>query len=566
MGLCRRSTVSGSELPPPFSTVSSTDPARRNEEYAPWQAESRSSQLRAMLAEFQDSLPRNQQYSQRNTDTHIMYKHTLASYTAMHMIYFLSVIVLHRVYLPFLPFRCTDPVGPLDEPVFPRDKYSLPDGFWRDSAKELFRAARQMMDLAITCQERGVLVETPLVGFAIYHATFVGVYAAHFGHMDQDDYLSSAKSLAHDLGSAGGLPGQGPVQTRKSLEILRDMKQRLTMAVGWYRTLHRLHNYYSKVKKDYRRNSRKLDLISPADGMEAHPNGIRSVRDGGTGVDDLKPLEKLFQDGGYAEDQIPEPGSLDDDGTGSFVPMNDRGVGTSDTGSNAVRSESGEGGDDGAAGARRESWVPVNSAMHGLPLPAGPDGERSRSDVDRRPSLPLPPTSRSVPSQYGLPSLQHHAHGTIPPPSTTKSGAHTTSPSLPSLTSPGAFASPPTSQPSSQYLCNPSTRLQPLNPWITSPQPQPPPPPYSQSLPPINATAQHGFAAMLPPPGVAGYTSTPASLTFEGADSYLYSASLGGDDVIAFVDGGSCEQWPTMTNSEVGHPTGWLSAVWNDLM
>ena len=515
-----------------------------------------------MLAEFQDSLPRNQQYSQRNTDTHIMYKHTLASYTAMHMIYFLSVIVLHRVYMPFMPFRCTDHVGPLDEPLL-RDKYSLPDSFWRDSARELFRAARQMMDLAITCQERGVLVETPLVGFAIYQATFVGVYATHFGHMDQDDYLSSSKSSAGDLGSAGTLPGQGPAQTRKSLEILRDMKQRLTMAVGWYRTIHRLHNYYSKIKRDFRRNSRKLDLISPADGMEPHPNGIRSVREGGTGMDELKLLEKLFQDFGHTEDQLPEPGSLDDDGTGSFVPVNDRGVGTSDTGSNAVRSESGEGGDgpmDGAAGARRESWVPVNSPMHGLPLPSGPDSERARSELDRRPSLPLPPTSRAP---YGLPSLQHHAHAAIPPPPTTKP-THTTSPNLPSLTSPGAFASPPTSQPSSQYLCNPPTRLQPINAWIASPQPQPPPPPYSQSLPPINPTAQHGFAAMLPPPGVAGYTSTPASMTFEGADSHLYSTSLGGDDVIAFVDGGSCNQWSTMTNSEVGHPTGWLSSVWND--
>lgn len=136
----------------------------RSELYAPWQTESRFAQLRSRLTEFQESLPRNLQYSQRNTDTHIMYKHSLASYTVMHVVYFLSVIVLHRAYIPFLPLRCSEPVGPLDEPTFPRDKYTLPEGFWRDSAKELFRAARLMMDLVATCQERGVLVETPPVG------------------------------------------------------------------------------------------------------------------------------------------------------------------------------------------------------------------------------------------------------------------------------------------------------------------------------------------------------------------------------------------------------------------
>jgi hypothetical protein len=45
----------------------------------------------------------------------------------------------------------------------------------------------------------------------------------------------------------------------------------------------------------------------------------------------------------------------------------------------------------------------------------------------------------------------------------------------------------------------------------------------------------------------------------------MWSASLGGDDVVAFLDGGSYEQWQSISNCEVGYPTGWLSAVWNDL-
>ncbi|KAK2801403.1 hypothetical protein FQN49_008910, partial [Arthroderma sp. PD_2] len=162
------------------------DGGRKSDQCPPWHHESRFNQLRDQLLEFQEGLYRNLQYSTRNTDTHIMYKNTLAPYALMHIIYFLSVIVLHRAYLPFLPLRPMDPQGPLDEPSYPPERYTVPDSFWKDSARELFRAARQMVELVRTCHERGVLMETPLVGFAIYNAAFMGVYAAHFNHMDQE--------------------------------------------------------------------------------------------------------------------------------------------------------------------------------------------------------------------------------------------------------------------------------------------------------------------------------------------------------------------------------------------
>jgi hypothetical protein len=480
-----------------------------------------------------------------------MYKHSLASYTVMHVAYFLSLIVLHRAYIPFLPLRCSEPVGPLDEPTFPRDKYAFPEGFWRDSTKELFRAARLMMDLVVTCQERGVLVETPLVGFAIYNAAFMGIYAAHFGHMDQEGYLSSTSSFNDGTTGSGAQP---QAQVRRSLDILRDMRQRLSMAAGWFRTLNRLNSYFVKVKKDFKINSRRSETIPAVDGVDAPSNGIRPVREGGLGGGqyEFKLLEKLFLDFGNIEDQIPEVGgALEEDGTGQVASLCDRGVAVSETGSNAVKSESGDSQVDGAG--RRESWVPVNNnPTHNVG--GVPDGERSRSEHDRRPSLPLP-ASRSLPPQspYSLPSLQHHSHNSI---------TSTASPSLPSLTSPGAFTSPPTNQPPpSQFLASGSNRLQPLNSWITSHQ-QPPPPPYSQSLPRINATAQHGFT-MLPPPGSVAYPTSPALV--DEVDYSMWSASLGGDDVVAFLDGGSYEQWPSISNCEVGYPTGWLSAVWNDL-
>lgn len=467
-----------------------------------------------MLGDFQDGLSRNLQYSPRNTETHIMYKNTLAPYTVMHVVYFLSVVVLHRAYIPFLPLRCSEPVGPLDEP-FPADKAGTPEGFWRESARDLFRAARQMIDLAVTCQERGALVENPLIGFAIYNAAFVGIYATHFPHMDQEGSLAR--------------PGEHGTHIRKALDILREMRPRLKMAAGWFRTLNRLHSYFAKVKRDFRRHSRRPDMPDDL-------NGIRPLREGGTGggLEEFKLLEKLFLDFGSIEDQLPEHDE-------ELLPV-DRTV--SDSGSNPVKSETEMGEVDGA-GARRESWVPVNSP--GMP-PPGP------GDRERRPSLPIPPT-RSIQSQspFPLPSLQHHPDGPL---------FNTSSPpNLPSLTpGPGPPVSyPPTSQPShSQYQTAPSSnRLQPINSWITRQQP----PPYSQSLPPINATT-HGLS-LLPPPGV-NHTATSPPIPTDPADQAIWSTSLGGDDVLAFLEG--CE-WDRLSmsmqmQSEMGSPGGWLSTVW----
>lgn len=557
----------------------------RNETCGPWQPESSFAKLRTKLAEFQESLPRKLQYSQRSTDGHSQNEHSLSAYMVMHVVYFLSLIVLHRAYLPFLPLRCSDPVGPLDEPTFPREQYSVPEGFWRESTRELFRAARNMMDLVIACQERGVLVETPLVGFAIYNAAFIGIYAAHFSHMDVDGYLSPRQALSP---TATGSTIQPQLATKKSLDILRDMRPRLGLAAGWFRTLNRLHSYFVKVKKDFGKSrSRSTDSI---DGSV----GLRPVRDGGLGggFEEFKLLEKIFLEFGNIDDQIPEAGSLDEDGAGTVTAASERGGGValSDTASNPVKSESGDSTMDGISQQKRESWVPVNSSKNLPPppplTPSASDGDIPRSDMDRRPSLPLPsrplqPQSSSSP--YSFPSIQQHQN----------SISSTASPNLPSLTSPSAFnpASVSNSQqpPStSQYGAPMSTnRLQPINSWISSHQQGPPPPPYSQSLPPINATSNsHSpYPPMLPLPGSAsasssgvtqqssamGYAPTPTPTTTimdTITDHYwpgLWSTSLGGDDVVAFLADGNFEQGQSIPSSEVGYPTGWLSALWNDL-
>ncbi|KAM5476100.1 hypothetical protein MauCBS54593_000783 [Microsporum audouinii] len=538
---------------------------RRSDQCPPWHHESRFNQLRDQLLEFQEGLYRNLQYSARNTDTHIMYKNSLAPYALMHIIYFLSVIVLHRAYLPFLPLRPMDPQGPLDEPSYPPERYSVPDGFWKDSARELFRAARQMVELVRTCHERGVLMETPLVGFAIYNAAFMGIYAAHFNHMDQEGYLC-LKPHSHDAAASPGgtamTVGAGSLaqaDVRKSIEILGEMRPRMKMAVGWFRTVHRLHGYFCKVKRDQKRPWK----MNGADGQQQHPSyhnnssnnnsrvGVQHNRHAcasqiaqNTLYEELRQLDKVLMDLGSTEDQTPEMSGSDDDVAAMLSANMVEQHHNSETANNIVKSEPGDGpdahhGSDGHAVngvLQRDSWVPVNSgspAAHSIgpisnaaaataPAAASTmimmangckeNGEKQASDCDRWPILPAPqqhqqhhPSTNapSAASSYSLPPFQGTYRDTPSSglPASPPSSAGTTLPPPVPSTSAVTATTPAASSPyfpatPSPSNSNPNHRLQAVQPWPTSRQP-PPPPPYSQSLPSLNLAAQQSFP--LPP-------------------------------------------------------------------
>lgn len=122
---------------------------------------------------FTESLPRDMTLTPANISAHITSR-TSTPYTMLHATILLCNMFLHREFIPFIPLRATKPEGPLDPPLFPKESYGVPADFWHNSARQLFKSARDLMDLVRTCQEWGVLVETPIVGFAIYVAAFIG--------------------------------------------------------------------------------------------------------------------------------------------------------------------------------------------------------------------------------------------------------------------------------------------------------------------------------------------------------------------------------------------------------
>ncbi|KAF2204838.1 hypothetical protein GQ43DRAFT_108989 [Delitschia confertaspora ATCC 74209] len=332
---------------------------RRVEKHPPWDHRSKFYNYQRQLSAFMDSLPRHLTLTQANISAHIASR-TSTPYTLIHVVHLLCIIFLHREYVPFIPIRCSKPQGPLDPPLFPPDEYHIPPGFWDDSARELFKAARDLVDLVRTCQEWQVLVETPIVGFAIYTAAFCGVYCISFPKMDPNGFMCTRMQRMPN-GSSTPADKSGSEAVQKALELTGEMAKRLQMADGWCRTIKRVYNYFTKFKKDFHRASRSLEASSES-GSSSESYRHLSLREGGVGggLEEYKQFEKIFKEFGDLEDEDLDMHDADSDGLNARL-----GHGLSEpseTGSAAVKSENMDVVDETqeSASARQDRWNAIN--------------------------------------------------------------------------------------------------------------------------------------------------------------------------------------------------------------
>ena len=252
----------------------------------PWHRESDFYNLNKALQVFDSSLPGTFTFSRSNYFKHENHQASSA-FVLLHMLRFVSLIMLHREYVPFVPIRCREPEGPLDQPTFPREE--TPAGFWRASAEQLFKAARGIVDLIQICQRKDKLPQSTIVLFAIWTASFVGLYGAHFPQMDTErhmlnfDYEDTREDSLKDVFKHGA--------TALTFQTLLKMATWQKMASTYVDILQDMNDYFEMIKQDYFRFSDK----------NGGPNGTRlRVREGGTGggLEEYQPLDKKLKDFG----------------------------------------------------------------------------------------------------------------------------------------------------------------------------------------------------------------------------------------------------------------------------
>ncbi|KAK3996782.1 fungal-specific transcription factor domain-containing protein [Cladorrhinum sp. PSN332] len=218
---------------------------RFTEEYnPPWSPTTAFYPLRQRLNKFFADLPECFDWSSEN-----FYRNEnpqdMSVYVSLHVVGALCKIMLFREYIPFIPLRCSKPVGPLDDPTFvePTDQ----PGFWEEIADEVFRAARVIADLVELSQAK--LPMSSLVCFAVWTAAYVGIYAIKFPHMDAKRRMIPTDWEKKE-GSTTRESESGP--TGILFKTLGQMSGPLRMAKTYVRHFIDFDHYYDKIKGDYR--------------------------------------------------------------------------------------------------------------------------------------------------------------------------------------------------------------------------------------------------------------------------------------------------------------------------
>jgi hypothetical protein len=181
--------------------------------------------------------------------------------------------------------RSKQPEGPLDRPTFPNDQ--TPKGFWLESAETLFRSSREIVDIIGLCQEKNKLPQSTIVVFAVWTATFNGLYAAHYPQMDVQKHLTS---FSWNESKPGKRYQRGA--TGLAYQTLINMSTSLEMAATYAGVVRYMDDYLWKVKEDFEKHGGR-NSPSP-EGRDV------SVRHGGNGggIEEWHHMSKKLQDFG----------------------------------------------------------------------------------------------------------------------------------------------------------------------------------------------------------------------------------------------------------------------------
>jgi len=239
---------------------------------------------------FKESLPPRFRLSASNTDSHIG-GNALTVYTAIHSLYSLCIIVLHREYIPFIPINLSHPSGPIDAPLVPNDP-QMPNGWWDQSASRIFKSARDIVDLVRAASYRERLVQSPPIALAIFTSAFCGIYSYHFPQIDVGRIMMEDDHISHFASN-----GEGHMRgaTGMAVTTLKDMSSKMRMAYGWTKTIKNMLTFFNNVKERLHNPQGSEDESSAA-------AALRSLRNGGGALESYKAIEKELKDFGTLDD------------------------------------------------------------------------------------------------------------------------------------------------------------------------------------------------------------------------------------------------------------------------
>jgi hypothetical protein len=147
----------------------------KNAQSLPWNEGSFWGQMKKALDCWRSSMSEKLHYSPSNSNlqAHIA-RNQGHPFVFINVIYHLNQLFLHREYIPFIPYRCSFPSGPIDPPLLVGQP---PEDWWATNSTALFASAISIVSLLRAAEARGVELRTVFVAFCVYSAAVTLLYA-----------------------------------------------------------------------------------------------------------------------------------------------------------------------------------------------------------------------------------------------------------------------------------------------------------------------------------------------------------------------------------------------------
>lgn len=137
------------------------------------------------------------------------------TFAYLNILYYVSTLMLHREYFPFLPTLESTPQGPVDHPKL---EATAPEGWWDESSLALFGAAENIANILHESSECGVHLMTPFAGFCAFSAGYLNLYVYYFPRMNLSRSLQAKACM------------------ERCLDYLYEFRKIWTIADGWVRS------------------------------------------------------------------------------------------------------------------------------------------------------------------------------------------------------------------------------------------------------------------------------------------------------------------------------------------
>ena len=239
----------------------------------PWEEASTFMNLRGRLTSFYESLPDTFTLSAKNFYRHNNHQAS-SMYVSLHLLGSVCQIMVHREYIPFLPIRCSGPVGPLDPPLISGQE---PPDFWLESAELVFKSARDIVDLIELTGDK--LPQSSLVLFATWTSAFCGLYAIHFPHMDTHYHMITSRNVRSQRDEVRDSTKNSA--TGITYRLLKKMALYLPLASTYIKIFGDCDRYFTQVTSDFHKYEGKSEPPGPLGCIPDHSAAGRGVKGGG---------------------------------------------------------------------------------------------------------------------------------------------------------------------------------------------------------------------------------------------------------------------------------------------